>query len=85
MRFRLRADLDISKFPPANQVILRALKAYGMILADNGSPWFLSGAPNEAWNNDQLRELLRIKGSDFEAVDQAPLMNNEGSGQVRPQ
>ena len=82
-RFRLRANFDISGFSPANQVILRALKTYGMMLADNGSPWFLSGTPNAGWNNDQLRELMRIKGSDFEAVDVSSLQVGPDSGQAR--
>jgi len=71
-RFRLKASFDISSFSPANQVILRALKEYGMFLADNGSAWFLSGAPDGRWNNDDLRQLrLRVHGSDFEAVDES--------------
>ncbi len=82
-RFRLRATFDTAPYSPSNRVILRALKIYGMILADNGSPWFLSGAPNQAWNNDQLRELLRVKGSDFEVVDASVLMSDEASGQIR--
>lgn len=82
-RFRLRADFDISGYSPANQVILRALKTYGMILADNGSPWFLSGAPNDAWNNDELRQLLRVKGEHFEAVDVSSLKQSDHSGQAR--
>ena len=68
-RFRLRAGFDISGFSAANQVILRALKKYGMILADNGSAWYISGAPDPRWNNDDLHNLGLIKGSDFEAVD----------------
>jgi hypothetical protein len=63
-------------------VILRALQTYGMILADNGSPWFLSGAPNDGWNNDELRELLRLKGSDFEAVETSSLMREPDSAQA---
>ncbi len=82
-RFRLRADVDISRFSPRNQVILRALKTYGMMLADNGSPWFLSGAPHGNWNDDELRELRRIKGTDFEAVDVSNLQAGPDSGQVR--
>ncbi len=82
-RFRLRASFDLSRFSRPNQVILRALQIYGMILADNGSPWFLSGAPHTAWNNDQLRELLQVKGSDFEAVDVSSLIAGPDSGQVR--
>jgi hypothetical protein len=82
-RFRLRADVDISSYSPANRVILRALQTYGMILADNGSPWFLSGAPNDAWDNDTLNaEFRQLKGSDFEAVDVSSLMRDADSGQA---
>lgn len=83
-RFRLKAGVDITQFSKKNQVILRALKAYGMFLADNGSPWFLSGAPHEAWNNDELNELRRLRGSDFEAVDTSTLMRDADSGQAAP-
>ena len=69
VRFRLRADFDISSFSPTNQIILRALKKYGMMIADNGSAWFLSGAPDSRWNNDDLHNLGKIHGSDFEVVD----------------
>ena len=55
-----------------------------MILADNGSSWFLSGAPHPSWNDDQLRELRQIKGLDFEAVDESSLMSEPDSGKVRP-
>jgi hypothetical protein len=82
-RFRLKAGVDISRFSPASQVILRALKTYGMILADNGSPWYVSGAPNDAWDNDALNdELSQLKGSDFEAVDVSSLMRDPNSAQV---
>jgi hypothetical protein len=84
-RFRLKASVDISLFSPANQVILRALQTYGMILADNGSPWFLSGAPDDAWDKDALNaELRQLKGSDFEAVDVSSLMREPDSGQASP-
>jgi hypothetical protein len=82
-RFRLRASFDISRFSRENQVILRALQTYGMILADNGSNWFLSGAPDPRWNDDRLRELLQVRGRDFEAVDVTPLMIDASSGQAR--
>ena len=82
-RFRLRADFDASVFSPGVQVIVRALKTYGMILADNGSPWFLSGVPNDAWDNDVLSELKQISGSDFEAVDVSSLMVDPDSAQAR--
>ena len=82
-RFRLKANFDISRFSPEVQVILRALKRHGMILADNGSSWYLSGAPDPGWNNDVLvSELGQVKGSDFEAVDESSLMVNADSGQA---
>ena len=82
-RFRLKANFDIAGFSPQNQVILRALKKYGMLLADNGSSWFISGAPDEHWNNDGLRELRRVHGSDFEAIDESSLRIDPNSGQAR--
>ena len=82
-RFRLKADFDISSFSTEVQVILRALKKYGMMLADNGSSWFISGEPDERWNNDVLvPELHQVKGSDFEAVDVWSLMVDPDSGQA---
>ena len=82
-RFRLKAGFDTSGFSPDAQVILRALQTYGMILADNGSPWYLSGVPDERWDNGVLHELHRVHGSDFEAVDVSLLILNPDSGQVR--
>lgn len=82
-RFRLRASFDISTFSAANQVILRALKKYGMMLADNGSAWYLSGAPDDRWDNNDLHNLGLLKGSDFEAVDVASLMIDPNSGQAK--
>lgn len=81
-RFRLRAGFDITGFSPDIQVILVALKTYGMMLADNGSSWYLSGAPNPQWDDDMLRELRQVIGSDFEAVDVSSLMVDPDSGQV---
>jgi hypothetical protein len=83
VRFRLRANFDISSFSSTNQIILRALKKYGMMIADNGSAWFLSGAPDSRWNNDELHDLGRIHGSDFEVVDVSGLMISPDSGQAR--
>lgn len=82
-RFRLRADYDITGFSPEVQVILRALKEYGMILSDNGSSWFISGVPDERWDNDDLHQLRLVKGSDFEAVDVSSLMVHPDSGQAQ--
>jgi hypothetical protein len=82
-RFRLRADFDMSGFSPDVQVILQALKRYGIILADNGAPWFISGVPDERWDNNVLHELHQVHGSDFEAVDVSSLMVDPNSGQVQ--
>jgi hypothetical protein len=72
-RLRLRASFDLSGFPPQARAVLRALKRYGMILADNGAPWFLGGAPSPGWDNDDLHALGRVDGRDFEVVDSAAL------------
>jgi len=73
MRMRLKADFDISGFSADNQVILTALKKYGMILADNGSAVYISGAPDDRWSNDDLGELKTITASSFEVVLMDPL------------
>jgi hypothetical protein len=82
-RFRLKANFDVSPFSRNVQVILVALKAYGLILADNGSSWFVSGVPDERWDNDELHALNQVHGHDFEAVDVSSLMVDPDSGQVR--
>ncbi|HLK14442.1 MAG TPA: hypothetical protein VKT78_06530, partial [Fimbriimonadaceae bacterium] len=68
MRVRLKASFDISGFSPQNQVILKCLKKYGMIVADNGSNWYISGAPDARWNDGDLNALKGITGSNFEVV-----------------
>ncbi len=68
LRLRLIASFDISGFSNTNQIILKCLKKYGMIVADNGGDWFISGSPNNKWNDDDLSELKRIKGKNFEVV-----------------
>ncbi len=68
MRVRLKASVNITNYPKQAQPILKALKSYGMILADNGGNWFMSGAPDNRWDDDQLNTLKQIKGSDFEVV-----------------
>jgi hypothetical protein len=73
LRVRLKASVDISGFGPQARVILMALKRYGMLLADNGSPWYVTGAPDPRWNDDELHALQTLHGSDFEAVDTSAL------------
>lgn len=73
LRVRLKASVDISVFPKQARVVLQGLKTYGMILADNGSNWYISGAPNPGWSNDDLHSLGRITGSMFEVVDTSSL------------
>ena len=74
LRLRLKASYDISKAPKNIQVILKGLKTYGMLLADNGGDWFISGAPDPKWNDEELQWLKRVKGSDFEAVNTGELV-----------
>ena len=81
-RFRLKASFDISGFDPQIQVILTAFKQFGLILADNGSSWYVSGAPDPRWNNDMLRALKTIPGSAFEAVDVSALQVSPDTGQA---
>jgi hypothetical protein len=69
LRVRLKAGVDISGYPKQARVVLQALKTYGMILADNGSSWYISGVPDPRWSNDALHTIGAIKGSDFEVVD----------------
>jgi len=76
MRLRLKASFDISGFSAQNQVILTALKKYGMILADNGSAIYISGAPDNRWNNDDLGQLKTLVGSDFEVVQMRTIYSN---------
>ena len=83
-RFRLKADFDISGYSPEVQVILQAMKTYGMILADNGSSWSISGAPDPRWDNVMLHEWDDVPGSAFEAVDVSSLMVDPDSGHARP-
>ena len=81
-RFRLKASFDISSYPPQTRVILQALKTYGMIVADNGSNWYISGTPDDGWDNDDLHTLGQVKGSNFEAVDTSGLIVSPDSGVV---
>jgi hypothetical protein len=69
LRLRLRDDYPTGGFPPQARVVLEALKRYGLVLADNGSSWFVSGAPDSRWDNDDLHTLGRVKGSDFQVIE----------------
>jgi hypothetical protein len=73
LRVRLKASVDISKLPPQARIVAQAMKTYGLILADNGSNWYVSGAPSPHWSNDQLHALGSLDGSDFEVVDTSSL------------
>ena len=79
-RFRLKAGFDISPYPADVQVILRAMKRYGIMLADNGSAWYISGQPDPRWNDSNLHTLGQLLGSNFEAVDATVLMIDPNSG-----
>jgi hypothetical protein len=84
IRMRLRPDYDISGFSKSNQVILTALKKYGMLLADNGGPMFFSGAPDKRWDDGDLHNLTKVTAADFEVVDESGWQMLEDSARVDP-
>src|SRR3954464_8552043 len=73
LRLRLKASFPVSRYPRQSRIVLRALQRYGMIVADNGSDWYVSGAPNKGWNNDDLHHLGAVTGGNFEVVDTSSL------------
>ena len=75
LRLRLKAGVNISAYGPQSRVILTALKQYGMILADNGSAYYVSGAPDPRWDDDDLHGSHGITGSMFEVVDTTGFVN----------
>jgi len=83
LRLRLKASVDISTLPYQARVVAIALKKYGAIVADNGSPWYIGGTQDTRWNNDALHALSLFKGSDFEAIDESALMVDRNSGAYR--
>jgi hypothetical protein len=83
LRLRLKASVDISRLPSQARIVATAMARYGVIVADNGSPWYLSGTPDPGWNNDALHALATLTGNDFEAVDTTPLMVNPNSAATR--
>jgi hypothetical protein len=78
LRVRLKASVDISHLPRQARIVAQALKTYGMMLADNGSPWYISGAPDRHWKNDALHLLDGLTGRDFEVVDTSSLPHPGG-------
>lgn len=83
LRLRLKSTVDISKLPTQARIVAEAMKRYGVIVADNGSPWYLSGVPDPHWNNDALHALGNLDGNDFEAVDTSSLMASPNSAAVK--
>ena len=81
--FRLRADYPTDGLTQQAKVIVEAMKVHGIILADNGSSWFMSGTPDERWDNQALSQVWNITGNDMEAIDQSSLMVDPNSGQIR--
>jgi hypothetical protein len=83
-RFRLKASVNISAYPSMVRTIFQAFKTYGIIIADNGSSWYISGAPDSRWDDDMLvSNFSKLKGSDFEAVNSEVLKVSDTSGQVK--
>jgi len=82
VRFRLKASFNVGSFSTQTQVLLRAMQQYGMFLADNGTAWYVGGAPDERWDNNQLHEFGQLHGTDFEAVDESSLMVDPNSAAV---
>jgi len=75
LRLRLKASYSLAGFSGQSLVILEALKRFGLIVADNGSPWFITGAPNPGWNDENLEEIKQVPGSEFEAVETGPILH----------
>ena len=75
LRLRLKASFDVSGFSGEALVILEALKRYGLTVADNGSPWFITGAPNPGWRDENLEQRKQVPGSEFEAVESGPVLH----------
>jgi hypothetical protein len=73
LRLRLEASFNISHFPRTARIILRAMKTYGLILADNGSPWYFQGATDPRWNDNALDTLKSVPGSAFQVVQTGPI------------
>jgi hypothetical protein len=75
LRLRLKSSYSLAGFSGESLVVLEALKRYGLIVADNGSPWFITGAPSAGWSDENLEQLKRVPGSEFEAVESGPILH----------
>ncbi len=75
LRLRLKASYSLAGFHGESLIVLEALKRYGLIVADNGSPWFITGAPNPHWNDEDLEQIKQVPGSEFEAVETGPILH----------
>jgi hypothetical protein len=76
LRLRLKASFPLAGFHGESLIVLRALERYGLIVADNGSSWYITGAPDPRWNDDDLEQLKRVPGSAFEAVQTGPILHH---------
>lgn len=83
-RFRLSPSYDVSGLRSDTRAVLRAMQTYGLILADNGAPWFFGGLSQPGWPNAMLDELKTVPAGAFQAVDEPSLMISSDSGQARP-
>jgi len=79
MRLRLKSSFDISGFSAKNQIILTALKKYGLIMADNGSSMYITGAPDDRWDDDDLHKLGQVTASDFEVLQMTPIYTSDSN------
>ena len=75
LRLRLKTGFSLASFHGESLIVLRALKRYGLIVADNGSPWYITGAPDPRWNDEDLEQIKRVPGSAFEAVRTGPILH----------
>jgi hypothetical protein len=76
LRLRLKAGFSLSGFHGESLIVLRALKRYGLIVADNGPSWHVTGAPDPRWNDGDIEQLKRVPGSAFEVVQSGPIRHN---------
>ena len=83
-RFRLKASYPLTGLRADTRAVLTAMKTYGLVLADNGSPWFFQGEAVTGWPDGLIAQLKQVPATAFEAVDTAPMMISPDSAAVRP-